>query len=613
MKLHLGAGFNLPAEAAADVIAIVGRRGRGKTTTAVVLVEELHAAGERFVVADPVGVWWGLKSSRDGKGAGIPVVVMGGDRGDVPLEDTAGSVIADFVSDPSSPSVVLDFRAFRKAQMTRFMTAFLEQLYHRNRAPLHIVLDEGDQFAPQRFTGDVARLVGAAEDVCKMGRARGLHPIVITQRPAALNKNVLTQAGILIAHGLTGPQDIKAVEAWIHERADEDHRSEVLSSLPGLKRGEAWVWAPELDILRQVQIRDRKTYDSSATPKGETTKGPRVQAEVDLEALKTRIASTIEKAKAEDPRELRKTIAELRAQLVKAERAKPAAAPAPAKGPRVVEKPIIKDAQVKRLEAAAERLDAGLERHAERLSASQAEIDRLVAVAREESREIKAALAAARDNQGNARRAGAGLGELMPPRAVGVGRPAASTRPAPVVPRPTRPPRENAEAGDVIGVLTPARQRLLDALAWLESVGIASANRTQLALLADASPTSSSYANNLGALRTAAMIDYGAGSTVFLTDDGRSVATLPDAPPTADALQDSILRRLSPAKARILQALIRVYPAGLDRGALADLASASATSSSYANNLGSLRSLGVIDYRGREVFALPVLFLEGAA
>src|SRR5690242_3984253 len=87
MKLRVSDSFKLPAEAASDAIAIVGRRGRGKTTTAVVLVEEIHHAGGRFVVADPVGVWWGLKSTRNGKGKGIPVIVMGGEHADVPLEE----------------------------------------------------------------------------------------------------------------------------------------------------------------------------------------------------------------------------------------------------------------------------------------------------------------------------------------------------------------------------------------------------------------------------------------------------------------------------------------------------------------------------------------------
>ncbi len=63
---------------------------------------------------------------------------------------------------------------------------------------------------------------------------------------------------------------------------------------------------------------------------------------------------------------------------------------------------------------------------------------------------------------------------------------------------------------------------------------------------------------------------------------------------------------------RILQALIQAYPGDVDRADLAAQAEASPTSSAYGNNLGALRSLGLIDYpaRGR-VAAREVLFLGG--
>ena len=371
-RLYLGSDFYLPVDVASDVVAIVGRRGRGKTTTAAVLVEEMDSAGVRFCVADPVGVWWGLKSKRDGKAAGIPVVVFGGEHADAPLEDAAGEVIADFVADPASPSVVLDFRLMRKGQMTRFMAAFLERLYHKNRDPLHLVLDEADKFAPQRVMGEEARLVGAAEDVVKMGRARGLGVTLITQRPATLNKNVLTQAGVLVAHGLPGPQDALAVDGWIREHGEPERRAKFLAALPGLERGVAWIWAPELEVFRQVSIRDRNTFDSSSTPKaGERRITPKVLAPVDLEKLSEAIKSTIARQKENDPRELKRQLEEMRRAYQPL-----AAALAPGEGPKQVEAalhrlksqvskpgpeevrdvPVLKDAQVKRLEAQAERL-----------------------------------------------------------------------------------------------------------------------------------------------------------------------------------------------------------------------------------------------------------------
>ncbi len=52
------------------------------------------------------------------------------------------------------------------------MTDFAERLYHRNRDPLHLVLDEADTFAPQRTDPGGQRLLGAIEDLVRRGRAR---------------------------------------------------------------------------------------------------------------------------------------------------------------------------------------------------------------------------------------------------------------------------------------------------------------------------------------------------------------------------------------------------------------------------------------------------------
>ncbi len=62
------------------------------------------------------------------------------------------------------------------------MTDFAERLYHRNRDPLHLVLDEADAFAPQRTGPGGQRLLGSIEDLVRGGRA-GIGVTLITQRP----------------------------------------------------------------------------------------------------------------------------------------------------------------------------------------------------------------------------------------------------------------------------------------------------------------------------------------------------------------------------------------------------------------------------------------------
>ena len=350
-SIHLAPGLALPADAVTQTFAMLGKRGSGKTSTAVVLVEQLVRASLPVVVVDPVGVWWGLRFAADGKSPGLAVVVLGGEHGDVPLEETSGAVIADFVVDTSSPAA-LDLSLFSKGAVRRFMTDFAERLYRikaTRKQALQLVLDEADVFVPQRAEHGAERLVGAINDLVRRGRARGIGVTLISQRPALIAKDVLTQIEVLVALRLTGPQDRDAIERWIEHNADAVGAREVLASLASLDIGEAWVWSPGwLELFKRVRISKRTTFDSSATPKaGAVVVAPKNAAAVDLGALKERISATIEKAKAEDPRLLKARIAELERDATKA------IAPAPER----VEVPVITPDQLAAIGAIAERLE----------------------------------------------------------------------------------------------------------------------------------------------------------------------------------------------------------------------------------------------------------------
>jgi uncharacterized protein len=68
----------LPDAALDAGIAILGKKGRGKTLTARGIVERLLCLGRRVLVLDPLSVWWALKASADAKSPGYPIVVFGG-------------------------------------------------------------------------------------------------------------------------------------------------------------------------------------------------------------------------------------------------------------------------------------------------------------------------------------------------------------------------------------------------------------------------------------------------------------------------------------------------------------------------------------------------------
>ncbi|MBN1253962.1 MAG: DUF853 family protein [Deltaproteobacteria bacterium] len=316
MKLHISKDIDLPIEAITQTFGILGKRGSGKTTTASVFAEELLKNNLPLVIVDPTGAWWGLRSSKDGKSDGFSITILGGDHGDVPLEETGGKVIADLVAE-EAPPLVLDLSTLSKNAMRRFMTDFAEELYKKNRNAISVILDEADMFAPQRIHKGGERLFGAVDEIVRRGRIRGLGVVMVSQRSAAINKDILSQCEVLIAHRANHPRDIEPVLEWMRVHTTSEQIKTVHGSIASLADGEAWVMSPEwLDFFGKVQIRDRKTFNSSATPKaGERRISPRHLAEVDLALLQERMAATIERAKENDPTILKRRIRELEHQL----------------------------------------------------------------------------------------------------------------------------------------------------------------------------------------------------------------------------------------------------------------------------------------------------------
>jgi hypothetical protein len=179
------------------------------------------------------------------------------------------------------------------AARRRFMAAFAEALYDANEEPLHLVLDEADLWAPQRPIKGWEGLLGHIEELVRRGRVRGFIPWLITQRPAVVHKDVLSQADILIAMKLTASQDRDAIGAWIEGQADRQEGKRILGDLPRLQRGEGYLWAPGHGLLERVSFPPICTFDSSRTPKrGERHVIPRTLAELDLTSILAALDST---------------------------------------------------------------------------------------------------------------------------------------------------------------------------------------------------------------------------------------------------------------------------------------------------------------------------------
>ncbi|MEO1063781.1 MAG: DUF87 domain-containing protein [Actinomycetota bacterium] len=318
--MKIARDVELPADAVTQTFAFVGRKGSGKTFAAGVLAEGFLEAGVQVVVLDPVGNWYGLRLGKSGKSRSpFAIPIIGGEHGDLPLEAAAGSVVADFVVQTGS-SAVLDVSHFRKGQRKTFVAEFAEQLFHAKkgaRTPMHLVIEETQVFAPQRAGKGEERMLGAIEDIVRLGRNYGIGCSMISQRPQSINKEVLNQAEPLVVFQLVAKHERDAVRNWMEHVGAE--AAGMLDELPSLETGDCFLWSPAwLRRFLRTRFRAKRTYDASATPRlGEEPPKPVELKPVDMTALESAIGESVERARADDPKRLRKRIAELEAEVAR--------------------------------------------------------------------------------------------------------------------------------------------------------------------------------------------------------------------------------------------------------------------------------------------------------
>jgi hypothetical protein len=555
--------FPIPIEAMDDRLAITGTPGSGKTYTAMGAVERLLAGSARCIIIDPLDVWWGLRLMADGvTPSNLRIPIFGGAHGDLPLTEQAGALIGETVATMRESCIVSLSTIGTKAGERRFMLAFLTALYkHAAGEPMHLVIDEADMFAPQMLRekeGEAAKLLGQMETIVRRGRVRGFIPWLITQRPAVLNKDILSMADGLIAMKLTSSQDRKAIDAWIEGQADQAERSAFRASLPTMQRGQGIVWIPARGILETVAFPAKTTFDSSRAPaRGEVRRASSLKP-LDLEGLRERLAGIADTIKANDPQVLRAEIAVLKADLAKAARNEPDS------------------------EAIAAADLAGYRRGYE----AGYEAGQGLMITR-----INEAVQALR---------------LTGPQGIDVASRPKDTAPIAKATRPQPEPQQPAKLADGLTSteesLTGSEIRLLNAFAWWHALdsNLWPSNE-QIAFIAGYSPTSGNFANLRSSLKTKGLVVYGSAGRTALTVEGMRLADMPTIPPSGHMLRERVLDKLKGPQAKVLDCLLKAWPEGIRNFELAEQSGYSVTSGNFANLRSSLRTIGCVEYPGTSV------------
>lgn len=252
---------------------ILGTRGAGKSTTARSLFEHELDQGHRCGFIDPMGDAAGIRLNPDDTPSRFQnVVIFGGPNGDLPITDEDGERVARLVAN-NNISFLVDLSEMIEAEQFRFMTGFADILYDEIKLPMLLLMDEAHLWAPQQTREAPSRLINRITRLNTQGRKRGIFLWLMTQRPARINKNVISGAECLIAMRVGMPRDIAVISEWL-ELHDGDHAAGVKSQLPGLGNGEAFVSIPLLKFYDRIQFPMPTTKDTGRTPQhGETVGG----------------------------------------------------------------------------------------------------------------------------------------------------------------------------------------------------------------------------------------------------------------------------------------------------------------------------------------------------
>jgi uncharacterized protein len=566
----------IPTAALDDRLAIVGSAGSGKTYTASGAVERVLDLKGRVIVIDPLGVWFGLRLMPDGKTPSrFNPVVFGGYHGDLPISEHAGALIGETVAGMVESSIIDLSQIGTKNGERRFMLAFLTALYRKtNGEPVHVVFDEADMFAPQKLLdkeGDAAKLLGMMETIVRRGRIKGFIPYLITQRPAVLSKDVLSQADGIIAMKLTASQDRDAIGAWIEGQGDKATGKEILASLPSKQQGEGVIWIPSRGVLEQTKFPVKTTFDSSRTPKRGEKKLTATLKPLDLGAIKDKLATITAEAKESDPKLLKAEIAKLRKEAFDAGK---------------LRNPVIDPKALQDAEA------LGYER------GCMSNLNAIYGF----SKDLADSLSHAEEANKSARRLLESFGTFIGAKIIsketisqkeldstGLRKSLSQvnqiTKTAVSYPKPM-------QAG--LGKVMPGPQRkLLTVLAQFPQ----GRTKKQLAVQSGYSHNGGAFNNPLANLRSRGWAQ-GGSNLIVITDMGRAALGEWTPLPEGEALRDYWFKNLEGPQAKLLRVLCAQYPQGLGKNELASACGYEPSGGAFNNPLARLRALELVTGKG---------------
>ncbi len=260
--LHVGKNFKIPGDLYAQTgerDAILASSGMGKSYLTGVIIEQTLEIGSLICIIDPEGEHFTLAER-------YPMMIIGGEHGNLPLEEDAIDLYVEAMLQ-NRMSAVFDLSDHVDEDQQHFYGVIAEHLFNleqKYRTKIRLVVEEAQIYAPQRngVGGKRSKTrkdpVQASQKVAKRGRKRAIDSLWATQRPASLNKDILSQCNRFWFGGITSEQDYKAIKPFLNEAGISFH------DIKALNPGQFYYYGKGHTQL--IQVRKRLCKHAGATP-----------------------------------------------------------------------------------------------------------------------------------------------------------------------------------------------------------------------------------------------------------------------------------------------------------------------------------------------------------
>ena len=278
---------------------VTGKSGSGKSNTVSVMLENLLDNNFPVLIVDSDGEYYGLKEEYE-------VLHVGADdECDIQVTADHAEKIASLALEENIP-IILDVSGYLDdddadelvLETTRHLFAKEKKL----KKPFLVVIEECHEYIPEQSgMGEAGKML---IKIGKRGRKHGLGIVGISQRPADVKKDFITQCDWLVWHRLTWRNDTKVVGRILG--------SEYAGAIEEMGDGEGFLVADWASDIQRVQFHRKRTFDAGATPGLEDFERPELKSvSGDLVSELTEISDAKERRESE--------IADLKQELEKKE------------------------------------------------------------------------------------------------------------------------------------------------------------------------------------------------------------------------------------------------------------------------------------------------------